>query len=1489
MKASVTLLMVLPNKDQLKFHSYQDAKLLMESIEKMYGGNKESKKVQMTLLKQQYENFSASRSSNINQNPQNMDFVSSNSTSSTNKADTAASGVSTTHTQGTTVNSTSVENLSDAVMCAFLVSQPKSPQLAKEDLEQIDPDDLEEMDLHWEMAMLTIRARRFMKKNRAPKNQDNRGREYERKTVPVETSTENALIAQDGIGEYDWSYQAKEKIPTNYAFMSLTSLESSSSSESEVDSCSESCMKAYANIKEQYDSLTLDYKKYQYNLLSYKEGLQSVEERIVHYKKIEVVLKDKINVLNLEVELRDKVLAEYTKNLEKAKKEIDELKLTLEKLQNSSKALNNLLDSQVSDKSKAGLGYKEITPDNFVNSSEILEKQENRLDKEYHAVPLPFTGNYMPPKHDLRLIDEYFKSVSVDVISNIAPSDVKTIAVNHKSVFSTEEPKPVMKNNFSLPIIKDWHSDDEINIAGLKSTVNHPRLKSKAYKRGHSQDTRPNNKFSANKNSIFNKKVNTIRVNNSTAKDRAVESGNMRREDNDVKAQHAGATHSRRSIKKKGVIDSGCSTHMTRNKFYLTGFEAYDGGFVSFGDGKEEVNNACYVVNRALVTKPHNKTPYELIRGRPPLIDFIKPFRCHVTILNTMNNLGNGPDWLFDIDSLTISMNYVPVVAGNQTNGIAGFKENLVAGQDNKKKELKQEYILIHICTTGPLLSQGSNDSIMDTGKKAPEVDKTALNNGGKMIKSQEVMLKAYLNKQGRLKTLTTLIVLILTNAFEEHSFERFSPFKNAFYLPHVLIVTLINDTGIFGNAYDDEEIGTKWVYKNKKDERGILIKNKARLVAQGHTQKEGIDYDEVFVPVARIEVIRLFLAYASFKDFIVYQMNVKSSFLYGGIEEEVYSCQPPCFEDPNFPDKVYKVEKALYGLHRAPRAWYETLSTYLLDNGFHKGQIDKMLFIKRHKDDFLLVQVYVDDIIFGSTKKELSTEFEKLMHDKFQMISMGELSFFLGLQVKQKSDGIFISQDKYVAEVLNKFDFVNVKTSSTPMKFNKPLIKDEEAEDVDVHLYGSMIGSLMYLTASRPHITFAVCACASLDKKSTTGVCQFLGKRLISWQCKNQTIVANSTTEAEYVAAANCCGQVLWIQNQMLDYGFNLMNTKIYIDNESTICIVKNPVFHSRTQHIEIRHHFIRDSYEKNLIQVIKIHTDKNAADLLTKAFDVSRAKISQSSGPTKLVADETVHKEMKDIMATAKVKKINDQEQIQALVDKKNVIITEDSIRSDLRNDAEGTACLLNEAIFKGLASMGRKQRKEAEVSHDESEDKDHVLTPSSDPLPSVEDSSILNELMVFCTSIQEHRKSRSEGLRRLKKIGSGRRVKSPMEKDSLGAQEDASKHERIIEKINQNAEIALDDETQGRTYDDEIFGVDDLAGEVVMETTTSVKYSAAPTTDVTDDEVIMAQALAALKSTKPKVVDKGKDKMIEPEVPIKRKEQMRIDEEYARKLEA
>ncbi|GJS77079.1 putative ribonuclease H-like domain-containing protein [Tanacetum coccineum] len=410
--------------------------------------------------------------------------------------------------------------------------------------------------------------------------------------------------------------------------------------------------------------------------------------------------------------------------------------------------------------------------------------------------------------------------------------------------------------------------------------------------------------------------------------------------------------------------------------------------------------------------------------------------------------------------------------------------------------------------------------------------------------------------------------------------------------------------------------IGTKWVYRNKKDDRGIVVRNKASLVAQGYTQEEGIDYDEVFAPVARIETIRLFFAYASFMGHIVYQMDVKSAFLFGTIKEEVYVCQPPGFEDPRFPDKVYKVEKALDGLHQAPRAWYETLSTYLLENGYKRGTIDKTLFIKKDRDDATM-RCQMSSIGFQVTPK--------VSH----LHAVKRIFRYLKGQPKL---GLWYPRD-------SPFDL-------------------EAFSDSDY-------------------------AGASLDRKSTTGGCQFLGKRLISWQCKKQTIVANSTTEAEYVAAANCCGQVLWIQNQMLDYGFNFMNTKIHIDNESTICIVKNPVFHSKTKHIEIRHHFIRDSYEKRLIQVIKIHTDHNVADLLTKVFDVSSDEFGVKTGSCKVNAAR------QDLVLLGE---INNVKQIHAIVDGKTVVISESSVRSDLLfNDEDGITCLTNETIFENLALMG------------------------------------------------------------------------------------------------------------------------------------------------------------------------------------------------------
>ncbi|GJW21459.1 putative ribonuclease H-like domain-containing protein [Tanacetum coccineum] len=444
------------------------------------------------------------------------------------------------------------------------------------------------------------------------------------------------------------------------------------------------------------------------------------------------------------------------------------------------------------------------------------------------------------------------------------------------------------------------------------------------------------------------------------------------------------------------------------------------------------------------------------------------------------------------------------------------------------------------------------------------------------------------------------------------------------------------------------------------------------------------------------LKAIRLFLAYASFKDCVVYQMDVKNAFLYGKIQEEVYVYQPPGFEDPDFP-RVYKVKKALYGLHQAPRAWYETLSTYLLDNEFQRGKIDKTLFIKRYKGDILLVQVYVDDIIFGSTK-ELCIEFEKLMHKKFQMSSMGDFTFFLRLQMQQKKDGIFISQDKYVGKILKKFGFIEVKTASTPIETQKPLLKDENGEEVDVHMYRSMIGSLMYLTFSRHDIMFVVlCACAryqvnpkvshlhdvkrifrylkgqptlglwylkdspfdlvaytdsdyakaSLDRKSTTGGCQFLRCRLISLQSKKQIVVANSIIEAEYVllqvVVDKCFGfRINYLIMDLLTKAFDakivneevqlqaLVDGKKVIITEST---VRRDLYLEDAEGVDCQgrsRRSLRSEYKPRLKRRKKQKPRK------PKRKDT---KVPQPNGPTDNVVDEAVYKEMYDSLERAAI----------------------------------------------------------------------------------------------------------------------------------------------------------------------------------------------------------------------------------------------------------
>ncbi|GJW65816.1 putative ribonuclease H-like domain-containing protein [Tanacetum coccineum] len=531
-------------------------------------------------------------------------------------------------------------------------------------------------------------------------------------------------------------------------------------------------------------------------------------------------------------------------------------------------------------------------------------------------------------------------------------------------------------------------------------------------------------------------------------------------------------------------------------------------------------------------------------------LSFMRPFGYHVTILNTLDSLGKfdgksdeGFFVGYSLSSKAFKVHKVKLVQDGDGPDNENAKQDKFE-DDSSPKEVNAAGQ--HVNTSSPDVNIGSS--------KLNTIDPSINTASSYDQDSPEDMFT-----MGASHTLEATHVEFFSD--EDEPEVDLGNITNSYTVPTTPNTRIHKDHPI-ENVIGDIEPTT--IAKALSDSSWVEAMQEELLqfkLQQGHRQEEGIDYEEVFASVARIEALRLFLAYDSFMGFLVYQMDVKSAFLYGTIEEDVYVTQPPGFKDPDHPDKVYKVVKALYGLHQAPRAWYETLANYMLSNGFKRGKIYHTLFIKEQKGDILLVHVYVDDIIFGSTNKDLCTGFEKLMKD---------------------------NQDKYVAEILKKFNYTDIKSASTPVDLEKPLVKDGDVDDVDVHLYRSMIGSLMYLTASRPDIMFAVYACARFqvtpktshllvvkrifrylkakptlglwysknspfelvaytdsdyvgatqDRKSTTRGCQFLGNRLISWQCKKQTVVATSITEAEYVAAANCCGKLLWIQNQLLDYG---------------------------------------------------------------------------------------------------------------------------------------------------------------------------------------------------------------------------------------------------------------------------------------------------------------------------------------------------------------
>ncbi|GJS07439.1 putative ribonuclease H-like domain-containing protein [Tanacetum coccineum] len=941
----------------------------------------------------------------------------------------------------------------DDLTYSFFANQSSGPQLDHEDLDQLDEFDLEEMDLKWQVAMISIRMKNFLQKDKSKGNQDSRRRSGKQEEP-------KALVTLEGDG-VDWTSHSEDE-QENYALMAY--------SNSGLDT-----------EREQIGDASIE-------IQAYTQALKKVEAQLVAYQQNQLC----------QMSARDKAGLGYGDQMNKGVLSYENEVFGSLFYSRSS----DIEDSPVNDRYVEGIHYESDSDDEHVSLP----------TKEQEQPSFAFVNTVKHVKTPRQTVKE----------QNTCSQSPKP---NKKDCSGLMSKKLGLRYGFTKKacfvygsfshLIRDFDFHEKRMAKQVE--MNKQKFKGNGQRENrlvwnNVQKVNHQNKFvpTAVQTGTGRIQVNTARAsstnNVSTARhnfnSQAV-STNPARKVNTVKPI-VNNDYPQRALKNKGIIDSGCSRHMTRNKAHLAEYQDYNGGLVAFGGSK------------GYITAKENIVP-----------------SGGLACLIAKATIDESNKWHMRLGHVNFK-NLNKLVKGNLVRGLPSkiFQNDhtCVACQKGKQHKASSE-ALERFCpeNTEDLLLpiEGAARASSTNTMRVAVADFTNLEtimNVSPISTSRINSIHPSNQILGDLKSAVQTKSKV-NKSFGAHAFmsyiqkQRRNNHKDfQHYLP-----------------YGKKAIGTKWVYRNKKDERGVVVRNKARLVAQGHRQEEGIDYDEVFAPVARIEAIRIFLAFASYMGFIVYQMDVKSAFLYGKIDEEVYVSQPPGFVDLKYPKKVYKVVKALYGLRQAPRAWYDTLSTFLLKSGYRRGTIDKTLFIKKDKNDIMLVQVYVDDIIFGSTKRSF----------------------------KQKEDGIFISQDKYVVEILKKFDFASVKTASTPVETQIPLVKDEEAADVDVtpktsHL--NVVKRIFRYLKGKPKLGIwyprvssfdleaysnSDYAGANLDRKSITEGCQFLGRRLISWQCKKQTIVATSTTEAEYVAVANCC----W------------------------------------------------DAYEKKLIQVLKIHTDDNAA----------------------------------------------------------------------------------------------------------------------------------------------------------------------------------------------------------------------------------------------------------------------------------------------------
>ncbi|GJW26112.1 putative ribonuclease H-like domain-containing protein [Tanacetum coccineum] len=1094
------LLMAIPKEHMRRFHGMDDAKEIWEAIRTRFGGNANSKKMQKAVFKQQFEAFKISNSeglekgydrfqqllsqleahgAEVSTEDANHKFLRSLPSAWSNLAMTMRTNpeidnyllmictitlecfeqrkfnVLQKHFNSCTPSTSSTNipekevlaGFADEVIYSLFAKQSEDLDLLHEDLEQIDDVDIEEMDINWQIAMIAIRMKKFYKKTgrrvrvdgKTPVGFDKKKLEcfnchntghfarectakgthdgkkkrdsfYQHQEAGKQEKNQMGLLTMDdGIVNWGEHTEAEE---TNHALMAI-------SSSNEVSLCSKTCIDSYNKLKLLYDEQMNQLGDQEAQILAYSQAVKKLEAQLVTSQKQQLSLNEKLAFQANEIHEKDEKLKRYRRIGMKAVKEKEQLQKTVDSWKDSSKNLWRLINSGMSSNDKLGLGFEIQSNDECSKEDSIGKPSYSRFTKtnDFKGVPPPLSGDYTPTPQEE--IDDSFEGSCGNTSEHSFETESESLS----------EPNEMSKSR------------------SVQLNAGRPKFNS----------VRPN--------------INTGRTN--------INSGSTKE-------------HPLKNMVDRGIFDSGCSGHMTGNKDQLEDFEEFNWdllpleGILTFShitifvDKHNKVlftETECLIVssdfkmpdeNQILLKVPrhHNMYSFDMKTPSPA-----KGFACLIAKATS----DESKLWHRRLGHINFK-NLNKLVKGNLVRGLPSKNQaNPHAGASEvtnsagtptsiayEEKDEEVEFIVVPSAVKIPKEKGLDHDESLSQSSKSyhkPETGslmsilmmmrvqilgdpKSAVQTRSKVQnKSGAHALLSHIHKQQRNNHKDQqhcLFACFLSQEEPKKIAEALQDDSWVQAMQEELLQFKLQQVWVLVDLpHGMKVIGTKWVYRNKRDERGVVVRNKARLVAQGYTQEEGIDYDEVFAPVARIEAIRLFLAFASFMGFIVYQMDVKSAFLYGTIDEEVYVSQPPGFVDPDHPNKVYKVVKALYGLHQAPRAWYATLSTFLEKHGYKRGTIDKTLFIRRNKKDIMLVQVYVDDIIFGSTNKSWCDEFEALMQSRFQMSSMGELTFFLGLQVKQNKGGIFISQDK------------------------------------------SMIGSLMYLTASRPDIMYAVCVCS--------------------------------------------------------------------------------------------------------------------------------------------------------------------------------------------------------------------------------------------------------------------------------------------------------------------------------------------------------------------------------------------------------------------------